>query len=87
MVALLAILRWAALAFSISVRYLTKRRKCAVTSAEVPFVSCARRCGDGARAVSRAARRWRVSAARTPSTRDGDGVRCEGTDAAPNGQT
>ena len=40
MVVLVAILRWAALAFSLSVRYLTKRRKCAVTSAEVPFVSC-----------------------------------------------
>ena len=40
-VVLLAILRWAALAFSLSVRYLTKRRRWAVTSAEVPFVSCA----------------------------------------------
>ena len=56
MVVFVAILRWAALAFSLSVRYLTKRRKWAVTSAEVPFVSCARR--------------WRVSgAARTPSAR------------------
>ena len=61
MVALLAILRWAALAFSLSVRYLTKRRKCAVTSAEVPFVSCARRRRIWGRPYAiDARRRWRA---------------------------
>jgi hypothetical protein len=78
MVALLAILRWAALAFSLSVRYLTKRRRWAVTSADVPFVSCARRWRETQARVfaataclgppgrhRRGRRRWRVKQ-RTP---------------------